>query len=333
MLTKKIPAYLSFLFLAVGALASYFVVKTYFDKEIESSSSSPVPTPNCPAVPVRLNGYQYIKPLLFVDEPCPSPRFEPLKNQLASIISSYKNSGTAQSVSLYVRNLNNGEWMGIAEDEKYLPGSLLKVPELITFMKMRENNPSLFEKKIDYSQPLILPKRAFHISKTLEPGKIYSIKDLLYYMIAYSDNEATYLLNKLMDNTAFKKVFTDLGMPDPDLTKNDIPISAKEYSLFMRALYNATYLTISDSEFSTELLSHSDFKDGLMSGLPEGLKVAHKFGEAGGPGFFNFSESGIIYLNNSPYLITIMTKGPTLENLPPIVSSISQKVFEVMRTL
>jgi beta-lactamase class A len=113
------------------------------------------------------------------------------------------------------------------------------------------------------------------------------------------------LLNQQMDLAVFKKTFTDLGLSDPDMSKSDIPITARQYSLFMRVLFNATYLNIQDSEYCTELLSHSDFKTGLVNGIPGEMKVAHKFGEANDGINAHFGESGIIYLNNSPYLLTV----------------------------
>ena len=128
----------------------------------------------------------------------------------------------------------------------------------------------------------------------------------------------------------WKKVFTDLGLADPDMTKTDIPITANQYSLFMRVLYNATYLNIDDSEYCTELLSHSDFNKGLLNGLPKEVKVAHKFGEANDGVNAHFSESGIIYINNAPYLLTVMTKGKDNNLLPGVISDISRKVFEMM---
>lgn len=146
-------------------------------------------------------------------------------------------------------------------------------------------------------------------------------------MISYSDNYATALLNQHMDMNIFRKIFTDLGMPDPDLTKNDLPISAKDFSLFMRVLYNGSYLSNDDSEFCTALLSTSDFKDGILNGLPENMKVVHKFGEAADQHFAYLNESAIVYLNNNPYLITVMVKNKTSSTLPKAISEISRSIF------
>ena len=328
MLKKTIPIYSALLITLTGIIATNLLVSWMDKKPAEQITEKP--SDNCSFSTVRLTGYQYVRPLLFAERVCQSENLLPVKMQVENLINAYKNSGVISSASVYFRQLNQAEWFTIGESEKYNPGSLLKVPELITFMKMNEKTPGLLNKKVDYSTPIILPKKASYLSKSIEVGKSYTIKELLYYMIAYSDNNATMLLNQRMDMDIFAKVFTDLGISKPDLSQKDIPITVKDYSLFMRVLFNGSYLSIQDSEFCTELLSHSDFRLGMLDGLPNNIKVAHKFGEAGDSTNAHFSETGIVYLNNSPYLLTVMTKSRDPKVLPSVVSNISKKIFEQM---
>ncbi len=331
MLRKKIPFPIAILMTFGGIIISFFLA-SWLEKKpgdiVEPIVDNTIQ--RCKSELVRLNGYQFIRPVLFKQDECEAQNLMPVKAEIATMISSYEKSGIVSNASVYLRQLSQGDFMLIGEEQKYNPGSLLKVPELITFMKMREKDPGLLDKKIAYTSPLVLPKQAYYLSKSIEVGKSYTIRELLYYMIAYSDNNATMLLNQRMDLNVFKKIFTDLGMQDPDMTKNDIPISVRQYSLFMRVLYNASYLSIDDSEYCTELLSHSDFDKGLINGLPKTVKVAHKFGEANDGVDAHFSESGIVYLNNTPYLLTVMTKGKNNTLLPGVISDISKKVYELM---
>jgi len=330
MFKKRIPLHFALLMMVAGIAASWLLLSyRYSETEPTADNTIQLCTPDVK----RLNGYEFIRPLLYADKPCQSEKLQPVKTQVENMINNYKLSGTINAASVYLRELNQGDYISIGEPEKYNPGSLLKVPELITFFKMNEKTPGLLNQKVSYTTPLNLPKRALYLSKSIELGKTYTIRELLYYMIAYSDNNATMLLNIRMDLDVFKKVFTDLGLANPDMTKSDIPITAKEYSYFMRVLYNASYLNIEDSEFCTELLSHSDFVNGLVNGLPKDVKVAHKFGEAGDGINAHFSESGIVYIHNSPYLLTVMTKGKDNKVLPAVISDISKKVFDIINTI
>jgi hypothetical protein len=146
-------------------------------------------------------------------------------------------------------------------------------------------------------------------------------------MIQYSDNNATMLLNGIIDIKIFKKVFTDLGLSEPGWYAKSYPISANEYSVFLRVLFNSGYLNMKDSEFALRLLTKSDFKNGIVNGLPSSVQLAHKFGESGDASEKQLHESAIVYLNNNPFLITIMTKGKDLKKLPEVIKEASNLVY------
>ena len=333
MFKKKISLPVAILMTIAGIAVGFLAVSFVKQSAAAAEPISVQTLSSCMPDQKRLSGYEYIKPLLFADRLCESEKLAGVKSRVSEILNNYKVTGTIQTGSVYLRQLNQGDWISVGDPDKYFPGSLLKVPELITFFKMNEKAPGLLDRKVTYERALNLPKQAHIVSKSIEVGKTYTIKELLYYMIAYSDNNATMLLNQRMDLDLFSKVFTDLGIAKPDLTAKDIPITAKEYSYFLRVLYNASYLNIQDSEFCTELLSHSDFVQGMISGLPQGTKTAHKFGEAGEGADSYFSESGIIYVQNSPYLLTVMTKGKDRSALPAVISDISKKVFELINSI
>ncbi len=280
----------------------------------------------------RLSGFNYISPLLFVDNECESGDLNPLKQNILSLIDNYKKQGSINSASLYVKTFTQNDWIEINEEEKFFPGSLMKVPELITFLKMNEKNPGVLNKTISFDHPFNFDVHPNILSKSIQLGHSYTIRELLNYMIQYSDNNATALLNSEMDLKIFNALFTDLGLVKPDWKKSNYPITAKEFSLFMRTLYNASYLNIENSEFATELLSKCNYKAGILNSLPSGVKVAHKFGEDGNQEEQQLSESAIIYLDNNPYLITIMTKGRDYKKLPEVIQQISSIVYQTMLT-
>lgn len=302
---------------------------TLASDEAESKTNSNIAS-NCSYAVRRLEGLSYIKPLLFIDSQCESEELNPLKQNIISLIDDYKRTGIINSASLYLKSYKQNDWMEINSDEQFLPGSLMKVPELITFLKMNEKNPGTLNKVLTFDHPFNFDIRPNIVSKSIQLGHHYTIRELLTYMIQYSDNNATALLNSNIDTKIFSNVFTDLGLSAPDWQKRNYPISAKEFSLFMRTLYNASYLNIENSEFATELLSKCNYKDGIVSSLPASVKIAHKFGEDGNLTEQQLSESAIIYLDNNPYLITIMTRGNDYKKLPTVIKQISSIVYQTM---
>ena len=95
-------------------------------------------------------------------------------------------------------------------------------------------------------------------------------------------------------------------------------------------IYNASYLNRTNSEYATELLQKCNFNEGMKSGLPNSVKVAHKFGEAGDQNEQQLCETAIVYLNNNPYVLTIMTKGKDFKQLPQVTKEISSIVYQNM---
>jgi beta-lactamase class A len=307
---------------------SGFFLNRLLAKSEPGNKADTAPTMGCNVSVIRLQNYKFIKPLAFIDYDCESEQFTALKYRINSLIDSYKGTGKLVSASVYLKLFYNNEWMGINENEKYSPGSLMKVPVLITLFKMKKSNPNLFNLSITYSHPFSSNKRQNIQDKHIVPGHTYTVRDLIDYMIIYSDNDATNLLDTMLDTGLFMKVFTDLGLQAPDWKASDYPVSPKDFSLIMRALYNSVCLSPEDSEQATEILSHTQYRNGLLRGLPDNLQIAHKFGEGGFDNCPELSESAIIYLNGKNYLLTVMAKGNDLHKTEELFGQISNAVFQ-----
>lgn len=329
MLAKKVPFYLVVISFLLPTC--FFAFYYYYTQKEQKAAENVVYVDNSCGLSVRrLGGYKYIRPLLFAEPSCESPNLSECKSEIERVINNNRNAGNISDASVYLREFTSAQWISINEEEKYSPGSLMKIPELIAFYKMNELNPGILNKTIKYDHVLQSDKTPTFLSKHIELGKSYTIRELLEYMIVYSDNNATMLLNQNIDRAIFSRVFSEIGLKEPDYTSNQYPISANEFSIFMKELFNASYLNRQDSESCLELLNRSDFKDGLISGLPSNCSVSHKFGEGGYNTAPHFSESAIVYCGKRPYLLTVMTKGSDMKKLPKVIQEISKTVFDVM---
>jgi beta-lactamase class A len=286
-------------------------------------------------------GYEFISPLLECDsgQNFYQGQTAALKEKLNKIINADYNEQKATSIAIYFRDLNNGPWFGINEDTKFVPASLMKVPIMIAYYKLAETNPDILQKKIDVGQTVAEPfEQSYKPSQKIESGKTYTIDELIYNMIAFSDNDALTLLLQNIDQQFLIQSYTDLGVIIPGAKNLDDELTVKEYSSFFRVLYNASYLNRTYSEQALQVLSKSDFKNGIVAGLPENIQVAHKFGER----FSNSDRSqestekqlhdcGIVYSKNHPYLLCIMSKGNNFDNLSKTIQDISMTIYESLQ--
>jgi beta-lactamase class A len=165
----------------------------------------------------------------------------------------------------------------------------------------------------------------------MEQGKSYTIDDLLFRMIAYSDNNATYLLEDVMAAATREEVFSDMRVESPYKDANsDVHVSTDDYARFFRVLYNATYLGNDMSEKALEYLASTTFADGLVAGVPADTMVAHKFGERTDEHDRNtkyLGDCGIVYYPQHPYLLCAMTKGNDLDKLGEAIREVSRVVY------
>ncbi len=307
------------------SLTSFWKERQFTEQTISSASSY-----TCNYNVKRMNGYKFIKPLMFVDDDCESDQLMGIKQKMATIIDRYKSVGDITTASVYLRVYAHNEWTSVNDNERFDPGSLFKVPVLIAILKQDELHPGFLNKSFVYNQHINAGKNVAFASKTIQLGQTYTVKELLTYMIKYSDNNATILLEKNLDPKILQKLFSDIGLEVPNMYASQYLFNTKEYSYFMRAIYNAGYLSADHSEYAGELLSLCDFKGGILLGLPKGTRVAHKFGESGTQIDKQLHESALVYLANKPYLLTVMTKGKDNKKLSQLIGEISQTVYNDM---
>lgn len=333
MLIKKVPLYYVLLAFTIPSVICLIGYNYFINRNSKTNTEIVVKDNSCGLNIKRLSGYQFIKPLLYAEPTCESINLTQYKPSIESVINENKLNGNITTASVYIREFSSAQWIAINEDEQYSPGSLMKIPELIAYYKMKEKVPGILEKKIVFDHVRVTDKTTTFNSKQIELGKSYTIRDLLDYMIVYSDNNATILLNENIDKNTFVKVFTDIGLQAPDFKASSYPMTANNFSIFLKELYNASYLGPDDSEKCLSLLNKSVFKEGLVSGLPSNCEVSHKFGEGGFNNAPQFSESAIVYCGRKPYILTVMTKGNEMKKLPKVISEISKKVYQIMNEI
>lgn len=260
--------------------------------------------------------------------------FSDFKESLVSQIRAWSSQGRITHGSVYVRDLEFGPWMGINEDEIYSAASLLKVPVMITILRLAEKNPAVLGQRVEITPELIVPyNQEFPAEKTVEAGKVYTIDELLEYMIVYSDNHATNALHAYLQTISpaeplFLVMMEEMGLFGENRTTDD-GITVKQSASMFRHLYNASFLTKDYSEKALELLQRSTFNKGIVATLPDDVQVAHKFGEREDEtGIKQLHDCGIVYHPGSNYLLCVMLRGRDMDVLANTISDISRMIYD-----
>lgn len=278
--------------------------------------------------------YRFINPLIGFNlgEKEAFTEYAHLERTLREKIALLKTDRKIYSASVYFRDMESGHWTGVNEEELYSPASLYKVGLMIAVFKKSENDPKFLDKEIVFSGTRNSEKPDY---PPMEVGKAYSVHELVDRLITISDNDAKDLLCDKVGIEAVSSVFADLRLDEPALSETSDSMSARTYSRFFRALYNATYLSRTMSEYALGLLSRVEFKSGIINGLPpeaRTLTVAHKFGyrvftDPLDAVTEELHDCGIVYIPNRPYFICIMTKGFEQTDLFDAIQALSQIAY------
>jgi len=152
------------------------------------------------------------------------------------------------------------------------------------------------------------------IMSGLTPGvSRITLRDLATMMVAVSDNSAT---NVLIDRVGMENVnalMDSLGLTHTRLRRKMMDLKAAgegrenistpaEMMALLESLYRGKVLSLEmTAQFFKVLSTHK--QSFIPRGLPEGLKIANKPGELEGVR----NDSGVVFVENRPYVICAMT--------------------------
>lgn len=245
--------------------------------------------------------------------------FQPLRDYLNDKYEADPN------ISVYFEYLPTGSNISLNKDAEFYPASLLKVPVAMAVAKKIEKGDW------KWNNELVLMSadkdKTFGTLYKEPSNSTHIIEDLVRRSLVDSDNTAHFILLRNLELSEVSMVYDHMGLED--FMKLDGKISAKRYTVILRALYNSSYLAEENSQKILSYLTQSPFKDYIQGGLPQDIVFAHKIGISGAEKVF--LDSGIIYEQNRPYLLTIMIKNKDEQKSQEIMKDISRKIFDYVR--
>lgn len=159
---------LFFLALGVSFVVGIFLERWHLDAD----------GPSCQVKEIREFGdFKFINRLLTceVSQEDKSSKSKDLQLKIDSIIKKDLAVGLAEKVSAYFFSPNDTRWIGVNEDEKFSPASLLKVPIMLTYLKLVQRSPNIFTEKFVYQDDNDYNKVSnFKPAASIIPGKSYS---------------------------------------------------------------------------------------------------------------------------------------------------------------
>lgn len=221
---------------------------------------------------------------------------------------------------LYVSRLSNGSNYGVNQNELFTAASLIKLPVIFAMYKQSE------EGKIDLNEKYKLKES----DKIRGSGSLYGKPS--GYLITY--REIVRLMGKQSDNTAFNiaknilgkekinEVINELGMVRTSLDKNET--TPGDIGVYFERLQNGNLLSDASRSEILELLTDTIYEDLLPEGLPEEIKIAHKYGSE----VHALNDAGIIF-SDDPFIVVILSKKVIEKEAREVIPEIAKTIYEI----
>jgi beta-lactamase class A len=278
-------------------------------------------------------GYTYINPLLECEIAQPflgQQELSSFKQKVLDLLDQARQKGRIEEAAVYFRQLNEWPWFGINDEKPFAPASLLKIPLAMAFYRAAERDPTLMDVALRFDGERDLNQlQHFRPAQSLWPGREYRVRELITHLLVNSDNNAANLLMRQHPWDEYRSIFR--ALVPAHAGGEESRLSVREYSGFLRVLYNASYLTPRDSEELLRFLTQSAFTRGIVAGVPPQVAVASKQGEASlreeDRSIVQLHEFGLVYHPRRPYLLGIMTRGDDFGVLASVLEEVSAFIF------
>ncbi len=261
---------------------------------------------------------------------------ESLHREITRLIEQEKADHHIVRASVFYRDLDSKRWFGVNDTDTFYPASLIKLPIAVTYYKIAELEPDIFKKQLQIAPDT--PDNSdqnYPPAEPMEPGKYYTVQEMIRHMLVFSDN-APFTPLAEASGLFRDKVLSDLGIYQPPVGEGEgaWTVSARVYASIFRMLFNGSYLNIDYSQELLQTLSQSTFTKGLVAGVPQGVIVSHKFGEAVGTDKDGntlthiLNDCGIIYKPKDPFILCVMTEGNVYSDMEKVIEKVAKTSYD-----
>lgn len=221
---------------------------------------------------------------------------------------------------IFIKAVNGQEEWKSEEDKIMTAASVIKLPVLVVYYQQVDQG------KINPNEEYVLQEadRWEYGTGSLQyqpAGTKYTYKDVVQLVANQSDNMgAEVLIKKLGGYAKAQQLVAALGLVKTNLKANKIT-AGEAGGLFLQ-LAQGKLLTPASREELFNNLTQTVNEDRLPAGVPDSVRVVHKFGSEVGV----VNDCGLVEASQ-PYVICVLTTNVNVGEAEPLLPQISEAVW------
>jgi beta-lactamase class A len=221
--------------------------------------------------------------------------------------------------ALEVFDLSTGFSTGFNATRSMPAASTIKIPVMVEVFRQLQSGK--FD--LDRHVTLLARDKDYGSGELCDApvGTTYSITDLLEKMIDISDNTATNMLIRLVGRRNINTSMHQLGLTRTHLTqdirttdwsvRSDLRTSPHDLVRLLELMARRQLVNEWSSNEMISILEEDQINTLLPEPLPDDIQIAHKTGSF----FDTLNDAGIVYADNAPYVIAVMTTALPSQNI------------------
>jgi len=237
-------------------------------------------------------------------EPKKPRNFTGIHAKLDEFISQYEyeteEGEFVSGVSVFYKDLTDGDIYFYNPDQKYFIASLIKAPYAMYVYRCLIELGEDYDPDETYEYTKSDYRTGTGKIKNMDYGTEFTLEELLSYAIRWSDNVAMDMIRKIFPVSGFTKYFAGLGIPHIWDIKSAVngTICAKCAAVYIEAIYNF----IEENNIYSQTLKEHMLNTGNKM-IYARYPIARKYGWTAEA----FHDMGIVYNDERPYLIAILS--------------------------
>jgi beta-lactamase class A len=252
----------------------------------------------------------------------------------------------AGSVAVAFYDLAGGRAFLLRPDESFHAASTMKLPVMMEVYRQAHAGKLSLDSPVkikndfvsiaDGTRYSISPDSDSELSLYSKIGRTATVRELVGLMITVSSNLATNILvelvgaprvMELMRETGARNIRVLRGVEDGKAYERGMnnTTTARDLMILLRSIAERRAVSPAASDEMIKILLGQKFNGGIPSGLPAGVRVAHKTGDISTANH----DAAIVYPpNRKPYVLVVLTRGVGGEGRAhKLIADISRVVY------